>query len=61
MSPVVINEFELVAAPPATGPGGEPTLAEAQQADNPPVYSPVLEIEQVMHHYHERLLRVWAH
>ena len=61
MSPVIINEFELVPAPPSTSAEGEPSVAEAQQAENPPAQSPVTEIERVIRHHTERQRRVWAH
>jgi len=61
MSPVIINEFELVPAPQSTSPDGEPSVAEAQQADNPPARSPVLEIEGVLARHAQRAHRVWAH
>jgi hypothetical protein len=61
MSPVIINEFELVAAPPDGGTEGEPGVAETQQAANPPAQSPVLEIERVIRRREQRAQRVWAH
>jgi len=61
MSQVIINEFELVAAPPPTGGVSDTGVVEAQQAENPPAQSPVLEIERVVRHHGDRLRRVWAH
>lgn len=61
MSQVIINEFELVPAPPPTGGVGDTGVAEAQQAENPPAQSPVFEIDRVMRWKSDRLRRVWAH
>ena len=61
MSQVVINEFELVAAPQPLGGTGDTGVVEAQQADNPPAQSPVLEIERVTRWQRDRMRRVWAH
>ncbi len=61
MSPVIINDFELVPAAPSATAEGEPNVAEEQQANNPPSYSPVLAIESVLRRCDVRLLRVWAH
>jgi hypothetical protein len=59
MSPVIINEFELVTAPESPAGEGEPD--EGQSTANPPAQSPVLEIERVVRHQYERLERIWAH
>jgi hypothetical protein len=61
MSPVIVNEFELIAAPPSADGDGQPMAAEGLPAEAPPSQSPVLEIERVARRHTERLLRVWAH
>ena len=54
---VVINEFEVVAEPPAPTSGGE--VAEAAPA---PAAAPTPhDVEQIVRRQTERLARVWAH
>jgi hypothetical protein len=61
MSQVIVNEFELVPAPPPSATIGETSVVEAQQAENPPAHSAVLEIENVVRRHSERQRRIWAH
>ncbi len=53
--PVVINEFEVVAAPQ---PAAEAAPAEAAPANPSPT---PYEIERVVERQMERLARIWAH
>ena len=64
MSPVIINEFEVVAAPEARGPADGNGTSGADAGGAAPAsqpQAPVQEIERVMQRRVERLLRVWAH
>jgi len=61
MAQVIINEFELVPAPPSASAEGEPAAAEGQPPEGEAGHSPVLEIERVVRRHHDRLRRVWAH
>ena len=55
--PVVINEFEIVAAPPPS-----PTATAAAAADSAIEQPPApVDIEQIERFIDDRLARVWAH
>jgi hypothetical protein len=61
VSQLVINEFELVPAPPSEPEGTEPGQAEAAPAPAPTGHSPVLAAERVARWLSDRRRRVWAH
>jgi hypothetical protein len=54
MTPVIINDFEVVVEPPPQAP---PTSTEAPQP--PPALRPE-DIEQIMQYFHERRARLHA-
>lgn len=60
MSPVIINEFELIPAAPEDTVERDGT-AEAAPAAAPPPRSPLHEAERLIRHETARGLRVWAH
>lgn len=53
--PVVINEFEVVAEPP------QPSATQAQEPASGAAAPTPHELERIIEHQRERLMRIWAH